>query len=158
MYGVLRPFLLWGDLVIVIFVDGFSRYTLIYILQNLFEFPKIYSEFQKMVHTQFYSNIKNFRSNNAMEYRESTFLTTLKQHGTLPHCSCPSISQQNGRVERKYKHIFDTVRALLLSASILKRFLREAALIAIYTIIRVPSPTILNKSPYELLYGSPLDY
>jgi hypothetical protein len=102
--------------------------------------------------------MKFFRSDNAMEYCESTFLTTLKQNGTLPHRSCPNTSQQNGRAERKHRHILDTVRALLLSVSIHKHFWGEAALTAIYTINRVPSPTTLNWSPYELLHGSPPDY
>jgi transposase InsO family protein len=84
-----------------------------------------------MVQTQFSRNIKFFRSDNAMEYRESTFLTTLKQNGTLPHRSCPNTSQQNGRAERKHRHILDTVRALLLFASIPEYFCGEAALTAI---------------------------
>jgi transposase InsO family protein len=75
-----------------------------------------------MVQTQFSRNIKIFRSDNAMEYRESTFLTTFKQNGTLPHRSCPNTSQQNGCAERKHRHILDTVRALLLSASIPEHF------------------------------------
>ncbi|GLT64262.1 hypothetical protein SLA2020_367660 [Shorea laevis] len=147
-----------GSRYFVIFVDDYSRYTWLYLLQNRSELPKIYFEFQKMVHTQFSRNIKIFRSDNAMEYLESSFLTTLKQNGTLSHRSCPGTSQQNGRAERKHRHILDTVRALLLSASIPEHFWGEAALTAIYTINRVPSPTTFNKSPYELLYGSPPDY
>lgn len=38
---------------------------------------------------------KIFRSNNAMEYKESTFLEILQQNGTLCHQSYPSISQKN---------------------------------------------------------------
>jgi hypothetical protein len=93
-----------------------------------------------------------------MEYRESTFLSTLKQNGTLSHHPCPKISQQNGYTEHKHKHILDIVRALLLSTSILERFWGEAGLTAIYTINKVPSPTTFNRSSYELLYGSPPDY
>jgi len=111
-----------------------------------------------MVKTQFSCNVKIFRSDNAMEYRESTFLTTLKQNGTLPHHSCPGTFQQNSRVERKHRHILDTVRTLLISISIPEHFWGEAALTVVYTINRVPSPTTFNKSPYELLYGSPPDY
>jgi hypothetical protein len=93
-----------------------------------------------------------------MDYHESTFLTTLKQNGTLPHRLCPNNSQQNGRAERKHRHILGTVRALLLSASILEHFWGEVAFTAVYTIKRVKSPTTLNRSPYELLYGSPPNY
>jgi transposase InsO family protein len=100
-----------------------------------------------MVQTHFSRNIKFFRSDNAMEYPESTFLSTLKQNGTISHHSCPNTSQQNGRAERKHRHILDTVRALLLSASILKHFWGEATLTIVYTINRVSSPTTFNRSP-----------
>jgi hypothetical protein len=82
-----------GSHYFVIFVDNYSRYTWHYLLQNQSKLPKIYSEFQRMVQTQFFRNIKIFCSDNAMEYRESTFLTTLKQNGTLPHRSCTNTSQ-----------------------------------------------------------------
>jgi hypothetical protein len=111
-----------------------------------------------MVQTQFFQNIKNFRSHNAMEYRKSTFHTTLKKNDTLPHLSCPKIYQQNGRVECKHRHILDTIRALLLSTSIPEHFCEEAALTTVYTITRFPSPTTSNRSPYELLYSSPPYY
>jgi hypothetical protein len=50
------------------------------------------------------------------------------------------------------------VQTLLLSASIPEHFWGEVALTVVYTINRVSSPTTLNKSPYELLFGSPPDY
>ena len=93
-----------------------------------------------------------------MEYCESTFLSTLKQNGTLPHCSCLNTSQQNACAKCKHMHILDTMRALLLFTFIPKHFWGEVALTAVYTNNRVPSPTTFNRSPYELLYGSPPDY
>jgi hypothetical protein len=42
-----------GSCYFVIFVDDYSRYTQLYLLQNRFELPKISSEFQRMVQTQF---------------------------------------------------------------------------------------------------------
>lgn len=81
-------------------------YTWLYLMQNRSKLPQIYIEFQKMIQTQFSRSIKIFRSDNAMEYRESSFLVTLKQNGTIPHHSCPSTFQQNGCAERKHRHIF----------------------------------------------------
>lgn len=75
-------------------------------MQNRSKLPQIYIEFQKMIQTQFSRSIKIFRSDNAKEYRESSFLVTLKQNGTIPHHSCPSTFQQNGCAERKHRHIF----------------------------------------------------
>ena len=111
-----------------------------------------------MVHTQFSCTIKLFRSDNAKEYLDSDFLSFLQAHGTLSHRSCAGTSQQNGRAERKHRHILDTTRALLLSSSCPEKFWGEAALTAIHTINRVPTPVIANTTPYERLYGSPPDY
>ena len=118
----------------------------------------IYQTFHKMIETQFNRTVKVFRSDNAQEYNDKSFLSFLDSHGTLPQRPCPYTSQQNGRVERKLCHILDVVRTLLISASLPKRFWGEAALTVVYTINRIPSPTIHNKSPFELLYGQTPDY
>ncbi|RVX05650.1 Retrovirus-related Pol polyprotein from transposon TNT 1-94 [Vitis vinifera] len=67
-------------------------------------------------------------------------------------------SQQNGRAERKLRHILDTVRALLLSAKIPAPFWGEASLHAVHAINRIPSAVIHNQTPYERLFGSPPNY
>ncbi|RVX17384.1 Retrovirus-related Pol polyprotein from transposon RE2 [Vitis vinifera] len=65
-------------------------------------------------------------------------------------------SQQNGRAERKLRHILDTVRALLLSAKIPAPFWGETSLHVVHAINRIPSAVIHNQTPYERLFGSPL--
>uniref|UniRef100_A0A2N9H992 Reverse transcriptase Ty1/copia-type domain-containing protein n=1 Tax=Fagus sylvatica TaxID=28930 RepID=A0A2N9H992_FAGSY len=67
-------------------------------------------------------------------------------------------SQQNGRAERKHRHILDSVRAFLISASCPERFWGEAALTAVYTINRLPSSALQNVTPFERLYGTPASY
>jgi hypothetical protein len=52
-----------------------------------------------------------------MEYRDSKLLSFLSEQGTLSEFSCAYTSQQNGRAERKHRHILDSVRAMLISAS-----------------------------------------
>uniref|UniRef100_A0A2N9HM25 Integrase catalytic domain-containing protein n=1 Tax=Fagus sylvatica TaxID=28930 RepID=A0A2N9HM25_FAGSY len=99
--------------------------------------------------TQYSKAIKVFRSDNAREYRQTDFSTILKHYGTIFHTSCAGTSQQNGRAERKLRHILDTVRALTNAASTPVSFWGEAALTAVYTINRCPSPVIQNTTPYE---------
>jgi hypothetical protein len=147
-----------GSKYFVIFVDDYSRFTWIYLLKKRSELPQTYHDFAKMVQTQFGRSIKVFRTDNAMEYKEASFLNVLRQHGTITHRSCPGTSQQNGRAERKHRHILDTTRALLISSSCPENFWGEAALTAVYTINRVPTPIIGNLSPYEKLYGTAPDY
>ncbi|MCI55332.1 hypothetical protein A2U01_0076582, partial [Trifolium medium] len=52
-----------------------------------------------------------------MEYRDSKLMSFLHEQGTLSEFSCPYTSQQNGRAERKHRHILESVRAMLISAS-----------------------------------------
>ena len=82
----------------------------------------------------------------------------MDSNGTLPHYSCPYISQQNGRAKHKLRHILDVVRTLLISVSVPECFWGEAALTTVYTINRIPSLTTHKKSPFELLYDKLSDY
>ncbi|XP_058783886.1 uncharacterized protein LOC131658611 [Vicia villosa] len=70
-----------------------------------------------LIHSDIWGPSPILRTNNAMEYREFSLLQFLSQQGIVVQCSCPHTSQQNGRAERKHRHILDSVRALLLSAS-----------------------------------------
>ena len=111
-----------------------------------------------MVETQFSKRIKTFHSDNALEYTQYAFQALLHSYGTVHHLTCRGTSQQNGQAERKLRHILDTVRALLLSAKVLAPFWGEVALNDVHAINRIPSPVIHNQTPYERLFGSPLDY
>lgn len=107
-----------GSCYFVIFIDGFSRYTWIYLMYNKFELVNIYSDCSTMVKTQFSYNIKVFRSDNALEYKQSAMFDIFKWDGTVSHSLCPGTSQQNGRAECKLRHIIDTICTLLISASV----------------------------------------
>ncbi|GKV10014.1 hypothetical protein SLEP1_g21439 [Rubroshorea leprosula] len=82
----------------------------------------------------------------------------MKEQGTLtqqscPYTSCPYTSEQNGQVERKHRHILDSVCALLISSSCPERFWGEATLTVVYLVNRIPSSVLDNQSPYECLHG-----
>ena len=46
-----------------------------------------------MVKTQFSYAIKVLRTDNAMEYRDSSLLQLLNKHGIVVQCSCPHTLQ-----------------------------------------------------------------
>ena len=127
-------------------------------MKHRFELLQAYSNFTKMVETQFSKRIKIFRYDNALKYTQYAFQTVLHSYGTVHHLTCSGTSQQNGRVEWKLHHILDTVRALLLSVKVPAPFWGEAALHVVHAINRIPSPIIHNQTPYERLFGSPPDY
>ena len=147
-----------GSHYFVIFVDDFSQYTWIYLFKNFYELYQIYRDFTKMIETRFSKPIKVFRFDNTIEYKAHEFTYILHQFGTVPHSSCTDTSQQNGRAERKLRHILDVVRATTIATSTPSQFWGEATLTGVYTINLCPSPIIQNQTSYVLLFGSSPSY
>ena len=63
-----------GSRYFVVFVDDYSRYSWIFHMKYRSELLQVYSNFAKMVETQFSKRIKIFRSDNALEYTQYAFL------------------------------------------------------------------------------------
>ena len=61
------------------------------------ELLQVYSNFVKMVETQFSKRIKIFQFDNALKYTQYAFQAILHSYGTVHQLTCPSTSQQNGR-------------------------------------------------------------
>ena len=57
------------------------------------ELLQVYSNFAKMIETQFAKRIKNFRSDNALEYTQYAFQAVLHSYGTVHQLTCPSTFQ-----------------------------------------------------------------
>lgn len=61
--------------------------------------------------------------------------------------------QQNGRVERKHRHLLNVARSLLFQASLPIKFWGEAVLTAAHLINLTPSKILKGKCPHEVLFG-----
>ena len=86
------------------------------------ELLQVYSNFAKMVETQFSELSKNFDLIMLLNTFIYAFQVVLHSYGIYHQLTCPGTSQQNGRVERKFHYILDTIRAFLLSAKVLAHF------------------------------------
>ena len=62
-----------GSRYFVVFVDDYSRYSWIFNMKNRSKLLQVYSNFVKMVETQFSKRIKIFRSDNVLEYTQYVF-------------------------------------------------------------------------------------
>ena len=72
-----------GSRYFVIFIDDYSGYIWIFNMKHRSELLQVYSNFAKMVETQFSKRIKIFRSNNAFEYTQYAFQAVLHSYGTV---------------------------------------------------------------------------
>ncbi|PKI45871.1 hypothetical protein CRG98_033670 [Punica granatum] len=85
------------------------------------------------------------------------FSRTVPIKGEAP-TSCVDTPQQNGRVERKHRHILNVARALMFQASLPTRLWGECVSTAIHLINITITPLLGNKSPHEVLFGKPPNY
>jgi hypothetical protein len=106
----------------IIFIDDVSRDTWIYFMKHHSEALSIYKNVSTIIHTHFDASIRVFCVDSACEYISDALRQVLTEQGTLAQFSCPSDYAQNGVVERKYRHLFETARALMIAPSIPPHF------------------------------------
>ncbi|KAL6565862.1 hypothetical protein OROHE_004917 [Orobanche hederae] len=132
-------------------VDDFSRAVWVYLLVDKTEVFKMFMSFIAMVERQFSQTIKIVRSDNGTEF--NCLLDYFSASGILFQTSCVGTPQQNGRVERKHKHLLNVARALRFQANLPIYFWGESVLAAAHLINRTPSSVLSNHTPFEKLFG-----
>ena len=75
-----------------------------------------------------------------------------QEKGIIHETSCVGTPQQNGRVERKHRHLLNVARALRFQASLPVDFWSYCTMAAGYLINRTPTAVLNGKTPYDLLY------
>ena len=134
-------------------VDDFSRGVWLYLMKEKSEVAQHLRDFIAMVEKQFQVPVKTVRSDNGTEFM--CLKSYFQRSGILHETSCVGTSQQNGRAERKHRHILNVARALLFQADLPTKFWGESILTAAYLINRTPSMVLQGKTPYEVLNGKP---
>lgn len=109
-----------------------------------------------MAAKKFSQEVKIVRSDNGTEF--TCLARFFRENGIVHQTSCVATPQQNGRVERKHRHILNVARALLFQSSLPVKFWGEAIMTATYLINRTPSAVMNHRSPYELLYKEKPSY
>lgn len=134
-------------------VDDYSRAVWLYLLPNKTEVSARLREFLALVKRQFNCDVKTLRSDNGTEFMCLTKF--FREQGIIHETSCVGTPQQNGRVERKHRHILNVARALRFQSGLPIEFWAECALTACFLINRTPSKLLSDKTPFEMLFSRP---
>ncbi|CAA7030830.1 unnamed protein product [Microthlaspi erraticum] len=141
---------LWISLFLTI-VDDHSRAVWLYLLSDKTMVQQQIREFLTMIERLFAKKVKTIRSDNGSEFLCLTRF--FREHGIVHETSCVHTPQQNGRAERKHRHILNVARALGFQAQLPIEYWGECILTAGYLINRTPSILLKSKTPFEMLYG-----
>ena len=110
------------------------------------------------VSTQFGLTIKAVQCDNGREFDNGTSRAFFLSHGVQLRMSCPYTSSQNGKAERMIRTTNDTMRTLLLQASLPARFWAESLHTSTYLLNRLPSAACPAPTPHHALFGTPPRY
>ncbi|CAN0876377.1 Retrovirus-related Pol polyprotein from transposon TNT 1-94 [Linum grandiflorum] len=142
----------------VLLINQATRYTWVYMLHLKSDLCRIIQEFISMIQTQFNHTVKVICSDSGGEYSSTSLHDFYKKQGIIFQSSCLGVSEQNGLVERKNRHVMELARALLLDSRVPSIFRPEVVHTVVYLINRQISSTLHNQSPFSVLYRKKPDY
>lgn len=103
-------------------VDDHSRMTWLYLLKLKSDVVVMPRNFIKLIQNQFNRTIKAIRSDNRGGFLNNKCSDLLQYHEIVYQKTYVYTAQQNGIVERKYRHILKVARALRLQRGIPLRY------------------------------------
>ena len=114
LWGPYRVPASFGALYFFTIVDDCSRAVWIYLLNGKIEVGFVLKKFMAMIQRQFQKDVKIVQSDNGREFM------CLKEYfdeiRIVHQTSCVGTLQQNGKVDRKHRHILNVARTLRFQA------------------------------------------
>ena len=136
----------------VTFIDDYSRYAYVYLMQRKSETFERFKEFRAEVENQLGKTIKSLRSDRGGEYLDQEFEDYMVEHGIVSQLTAPGTPQQNGVAERRNRTLMEMVRSMISFSSLPYSFWGYALQTATYILNVVPSKSV-PKTPLELWNG-----
>ncbi|XP_074376643.1 uncharacterized protein LOC141718163 [Apium graveolens] len=139
-------------------LDDFSRVTWTHLLTTKDQVFSIIQAFLVYIDNHYQNSVKFVRSDNGTEIVQQNCANLFASRGIVHQKSIVGNPQQNGRVEIKHRHLFDTARAIRIHANLPTKFWGNCILAATYLIILMPSSVLGWKIPYEVLMKKSASY
>lgn len=115
-------------------------------------------QFTAFIENKFSTSSKTFHSDGGTEFTNNKLQSLFKNKGIRHIFSCPYTPGQNVRVERKHRHVTETGLAMFFHSHTPMKYWVHAFNNVVYVINRLPTKIVDEKSPFELLFSSTLNY
>jgi len=132
---------------ILTFLDDFTHFAVIYLLEKKYEVTEKVKQFINMAEAKWQQQVSKLRSDNGREYLSKEQTEWCKDKGIILDYTTPYTPQLNGKAERLNRTLIEKTRALLADGGI-KKTLSGEALTATY---------LLNRSPTETTTYTPAE-
>lgn len=133
-------------------VDDYTRHTWIYLLQHKSDALSHLKSFYEYAQNHFQKSIQFLRSDNALEFDDTTSKQFFSEKGILHQTTCVHRPQQNARAERNHRHLLEISRSLRFHAGLPLHLWGACVLTSAHIINRLPTPVLNNLTPYEKLH------
>ncbi|MCO5579080.1 hypothetical protein L7F22_032932 [Adiantum nelumboides] len=140
---------LTGHKYVVLFLDDYSKYAIIYFMKHKSEVFQHFKHYHTFVERHTTHRLQTLRSDNGGEYVSHEFRDYCLDLGIVRQFSVPHTPQQNGLAERKWGTLFNAARSMMQVAGLSQSFWEEATATACYLQNRMPSKTLPNVTPYQ---------
>ena len=150
-----------GQRYFITFIDDFTRYMYLYLLNDKSEALDAFKVYKAEVEKQSGLSIKIVKSDRGGEYygrfidqgqRPGPFAKFLEENRIVAQYTTPGTPQQNGVAERRNRTLMDMVRSMTSVSNLPPNMWSEALKTAVYILNRVPSKSV-PKTPFELWNG-----
>ncbi|GEM12273.1 hypothetical protein Rt10032_c20g6290 [Rhodotorula toruloides] len=146
-----------GERYALALVDQKSRYLWGKALQSKGGITDVVIERLKKVERQSGDKVGALQTDNGTEFVNKTMDSFTKSAGIQHRRSIPYNHTQNGFIERRFRSLFESVRAMLLDSGLPTSLWPYAYESALYLSNRSPTSTLGGKTPYEAFHGEPPD-
>ncbi|CAL8132317.1 unnamed protein product [Prunus armeniaca] len=147
-----------GHRYFITFIDDFSRFCYIYLIQNKSSAFEVFKVFKTEVENQLELKIKVLRSDRGGEYygkydeqgrHPSPLARFLQDCGIIAQYTNPGTPQENGVSKRRNRTLKDMVRSMIGNTDLPKFLWGDAIKTTNYILNRCPSKSV-PKTPFEL--------
>ncbi|KXJ68982.1 hypothetical protein RP20_CCG000687 [Aedes albopictus] len=149
--GPVTPVGLNGAKYFVTFVDDWSHFTMVYLMESKDQVLEYFRQYEALATAKFGVKIATLRCDNGGEYRSKEFERFCKKKGIQVEWTVPYTPEQNGVSERMNRTLVEKTRAMLEDCGIDKRFWGQAVQTAAFLTNRSPTSAVdVKKTPFEL--------